>query len=211
MGWPSEEKIEKFENPNNFPTTQNAAIAIGSRFYINGNSCKRGHKSERYTNGGCCVACSILAKKSSVTHRQRSIENQKLMQIAVSNNKTTYIPDTPCKYGHSLRFTTSNNCVICDEIGRDKYRITQRYCRIKREYGLTKIEYLAMVEKQKSCCFLCNSYHQDHFKLHVDHCHETGKVRGLLCNKCNQGIGLFNHSPELIRKAAVYCEKANNE
>ena len=43
-------------------------------------------------------------------------------------------------------------------------------------------------------------------RLAVDHCHKTGKIRGLLCNRHNQGIGYMNDSPELLMKAAKYIE-----
>jgi hypothetical protein len=56
---------------------------------------------------------------------------------------------------------------------------------------------------QAGRCKICDRQPQSK-GLHIDHCHSTGKVRGLLCGTCNQGIGLLKEDPELIRKAANY-------
>lgn len=51
------------------------------------------------------------------------------------------------------------------------------------------------------------SVHRNKYKqLAVDHCHETGKIRGLLCLRCNQGIGLLKHNSEWLMAASLYCE-----
>ena len=62
-----------------------------------------------------------------------------------------------------------------------------------------------MLEHQNECCLICNK--NDEKALCVDHCHKTGKVRGLLCNKCNKALGLFNDNIELIKVAASYLER----
>lgn len=62
-----------------------------------------------------------------------------------------------------------------------------------------------MAEAQGGKCAICKSAGSG--KLHVDHCHESGKVRQLLCNTCNGGLGLFKDNPELMRVAAQYVEK----
>jgi len=72
-------------------------------------------------------------------------------------------------------------------------------------YGITKEDYNLMFEKQNGNCAICCK-HQSLFKksLHVDHCHSTNRVRGLLCSKCNQAIGLFKDSQESMLRACKY-------
>lgn len=77
--------------------------------------------------------------------------------------------------------------------------------RLKTTYGLSKEE-ADWVLDYDGACFLCGGYSSDGKRLHVDHCHETGKVRGLLCNHCNRGVGCFRDQPDLMRMAADYLQ-----
>lgn len=70
------------------------------------------------------------------------------------------------------------------------------------DYGITPEEYQAMSEAQDGKCAICHTRH----RLVVDHCHKTMKVRGLLCQRCNKGIGLFLDDPIALRRAAKYLE-----
>jgi hypothetical protein len=81
------------------------------------------------------------------------------------------------------------------------------------KYGLTKDQYLEMLVSQKHVCAICGGteYVVDKRtgkirRLHVDHCHKTGKIRGLLCQKCNQAIGLLGDTSILVLKAAAYLQ-----
>lgn len=78
--------------------------------------------------------------------------------------------------------------------------------RLKKVYGITSDEYNKMFEEQKGCCKICN----DQTTLHVDHCHTTGKVRGLLCRHCNVGIGHFEDNINNLLKAIEYLKQINN-
>ena len=80
---------------------------------------------------------------------------------------------------------------------RDKIR--RRFERHK--YGVCKEE-IGVTE-----CQICSSTH----KLCIDHCHVTGKVRGMLCNSCNRGIGLLKDNPEVLMAAVKYLSNAVNE
>jgi len=92
-----------------------------------------------------------------------------------------------------------------------KYK-TQRYKqRVLNKYGITVEQYDEMVEQQMGRCAICKLVeHIDEpgKRLHVDHCHETGAVRGLLCSKCNTGVMRSGVTPEILRRAAEYLEKS---
>lgn len=88
-----------------------------------------------------------------------------------------------------------------------------RSSKFKHAYGITLDEYEAMASAQGYRCAICGERETALHKvtleprnLAVDHCHATGKVRALLCTRCNGGLGNFNDDPELLRKAIAYLE-----
>lgn len=75
----------------------------------------------------------------------------------------------------------------------------------KKKYNLSDEEFEARRAAQNNRCKLCR---EEFIKTpHVDHCHETGIVRGLLCGKCNTGLGLFNHDIKLLQLAITYLQE----
>jgi protein-arginine kinase activator protein McsA len=77
---------------------------------------------------------------------------------------------------------------------------------IWERYGLTDADYDALVEKQGGVCAICGQTDRDK-PLSVDHDHIDGGVRGLLCFRCNMGLGLFGDMPTRLREAAQYLEE----
>jgi len=90
----------------------------------------------------------------------------------------------------------------------EKRRESTRRSQLKHSYGITPEEYNERLEDQKGLCKICGTDKPTgKWKVFaVDHCHYTGRVRGLLCNECNRGIGLLRDSAELLRKAADYLD-----
>lgn len=82
---------------------------------------------------------------------------------------------------------------------------------LKTKYGLTLDQYKGMVAAQDGKCAICDRLPGGKRKndrvLHVDHDHVTGKIRALLCYRCNLHIGAMEDSPTLLRKAADYLDK----
>lgn len=81
-----------------------------------------------------------------------------------------------------------------------------------RKYGITPDQYDEMFAAQNGVCALCAQPADPNgvraaSRLHVDHDHETGKVRALLCNHCNRGIGAFRDDPDLMQRASLYVWK----
>lgn len=75
-----------------------------------------------------------------------------------------------------------------------------------KSYGLTTEEYEALWEKSGGCCYICGEHQSKLQNLHIDHCHSTGVVRGLLCTRCNSGLGMFRDDPDKLKAALKYLE-----
>ncbi|MFI1506431.1 endonuclease VII domain-containing protein [Streptomyces sp. NPDC020597] len=86
----------------------------------------------------------------------------------------------------------------CRECRAERNRISY----FKRKYGLTPKELDALITSQRGVCCICLAAPA----AHVDHCHETGRVRGVLCFSCNAALGQFKDRPDVIRRAATYVE-----
>lgn len=92
------------------------------------------------------------------------------------------------------------------EYNKKWYQANLEYAREYRltfKYGITTDEYNEKHKNQNGQCAIC----EDRVKLVVDHCHKTEEIRGLLCNPCNQAIGLFKDRVELLSKAIDYLKK----
>jgi hypothetical protein len=79
----------------------------------------------------------------------------------------------------------------------------QRSAKMRSRYGIDVDEYDALSERQCHACAICGERAQGE-SLDVDHDHVTGKVRGLLCRQCNQGLGLFKDDPTRLWCATAY-------
>ena len=95
----------------------------------------------------------------------------------------------------------------------EKRFMSNRRWWLKKRYGIVSFEqYDKMLADQAGLCAICGrpetTVHQSGtpMSLHVDHCHVSGKIRKLLCGKCNKALGLFADDPTLIRQAAAYLE-----
>ena len=89
---------------------------------------------------------------------------------------------------------------------RDANKIASRLRYLWRVYGLTSDRYTQMLDEQDGRCAVCK-YIFAEGKVSVDHDHETGRVRGLLCVKCNASIGMAGESPERLENLAEYLRE----
>lgn len=82
--------------------------------------------------------------------------------------------------------------------------LAQRRRVLKHRYGLTLEQYDEMMEFQSGVCAICGEENESGQPLYVDHCHESGKVRGLLCRRCNTLIGCAEDSTAVLTEAIIY-------
>jgi hypothetical protein len=121
----------------------------------------------------------------------------------------TYANSKKCK---STERRTRNSCKKCrtihtisiykaNPIVRERSSKAARKCHLKNKYNMIEDDYVKMVENQESKCKICNKFSE---KLNIDHCHDTGKVRGLLCWDCNTALGKFKDNINNLLNAIKY-------
>ena len=116
--------------------------------------------------------------------------------------------------------TTSVYCIICAskraktphirELNRKYYKKDKtkvRDYRLRTKYGITLEHYNEMLSDQGGKCVVCGATKEENKKgLAVDHCHETGNVRALLCGNCNCALGFIKENSEIARSLADYID-----
>lgn len=92
---------------------------------------------------------------------------------------------------------------------RDK--LINKRAAIKAAYGLSLEDVDAMLSTQGHSCLICGSTTSSGRNWHIDHCHTTNQVRGILCHHCNVGLGHFKDDPEILSSAINYLNKFNHK
>jgi hypothetical protein len=95
---------------------------------------------------------------------------------------------------------------------QNKDREQERH--LVRKYGISLEDYSNMLNRQNGKCAICGKPEPEKKRLDVDHCHKTGRVRGLLCTSCNRVLGHAWDDPERLRRAADYlasCRKSRRK
>lgn len=90
---------------------------------------------------------------------------------------------------------------------RRRWKAKDRWeAHIQRNYGLAASDYDRMIVEQQGQCAICKTDKPGgrSTRFNIDHCHKSGRVRGLLCNPCNTALGKLNDSPEALIAAVVY-------
>lgn len=131
---------------------------------------------------------------------------------------------------NQFRNETHKRCCACHEwktyeenffknnSSKDGYTAICKPCKAQRQlqhswnktHKLTLEEYSELLQKQNFKCAICQTDHTEdtrHTRLHVDHCHSTNKVRGLLCVRCNTSIGKFEDRVDLLDSAIKYLRE----
>ena len=105
-----------------------------------------------------------------------------------------------------------SSCKECNNINHRKryatgdYKNSNHYYRMEKRYGLSKSQYHELMDSNNGCCHLCNKKLKTTRQKHIDHCHETGKVRGILCQGCNTALGKLGDNEEGLTKALRYIQ-----
>ena len=121
-----------------------------------------------------------------------------------------------CKKGLHTYDDKLTQCWECKKIGHrawskrvyDKDPSKERERKLIFKYGITLVQYNEMLKSQDSRCRGCErSQHEIKAPLHVDHCHTTNEIRGLLCYDCNRALGLLKDNVTTLNNLIQYIKK----
>lgn len=121
---------------------------------------------------------------------------------------------TASEFGKNNRGNLNSRCRSCDREYAREYRRKNpekvKESKRRAKYNMTS-SYKEMLNAQNGRCKVCNVHAEDvHNKvLHVDHCHSTGQVRGLLCSNCNTALGLLKDNLYNIERLFNYLKESN--
>lgn len=177
-------------NFKDFPKSAKEARLKGRKHYYTGKRCKNGHLSLRGTKYNKCLACD------KERHARRY--------------------NDPKNYDHLKLLREARYKINKDKINskrRALYRDSEEYKnkvnegKFRSKYGIDYKRYSEILAIQNSKCAICKGSDFGRKGLErflVDHCHRTGKVRGLVCNNCNSLLGFSNEDADVIRAAIKY-------
>ena len=161
-------------------------------------SCEREYSKSRYQNN------SKYKQSNKITSKKFREDNPDYHK----NYEYTLTQEQTVKYKEKAKEYYQKN--------KDKIKSYQRQynktdscknSKLKNKYSITLQQYNQMIYEQNNKCLICScefSTIDKSRKPNVDHCHKTNKVRGILCHKCNTGIGLLNENLEVLQKAIEY-------
>jgi hypothetical protein len=138
-----------------------------------------------------CKSCNLAAKKVRyAANPQRHIDRVRAWQVENSERYNAYQRERR---------------------QRPEIKQREREGHLRRKFGITNEDYESMLAAQGGRCAICRREPNPKISLHVDHDHETGTVRGLLCVRCNNGIALFDEDHEVLRDIAHYLDAHDPE
>jgi len=164
-------------------------------------------------NKYCSYKCShehklekLLSNNKNCSYCKKSFPRD--LQNFYSKNTSKDLLTSRCKNC----IDNHSNKDIWTKQNSSKVALSNRKGHLQRTYGMTLEDYFLKLEEQKNLCAICKQVETRTFKgklkpLSVDHCHVTGKIRGLLCDDCNNAIGRFKDNKNIINNAIKYLEK----
>lgn len=176
------------------------------------NKDRKGRRVDPYAKGKICTKCSEFKDLQEFNR-----------DISKSDGRHTWCKECVSKIhfqnkernnkrGRDYYYNNREKCLAySNEYYSDPKNDAQKTNnRLLRTYGISLIQYENTLESQNGKCAICDKDQKNlKKKLYVDHDHETGEVRGLLCDRCNRGLGYFKENKSFLLRAIKYLEKTN--
>lgn len=202
-----------------FYISRRDAIINGMSRYFTGLKCKKGHISERSISNGSCCECQKLGQEK-INKRNSSLRSVGLITSSPAKSIKTPKGETSVSIEQirerRLYFNNLNKDKIRAYAKLHYSKNVKKVCdnskarRINKNLGISYVQYNAVMQSLGNVCDICGTVEADgpHRKFCLDHCHSTGQIRGILCNRCNTSIGKFEDSVALLESAILYLKSS---
>jgi len=162
-------------------------------------SCRNCGCTEKYVSSYGCVKCT-LSRNSSEYIKQYSKTERAQKRIKEYGLMRTKSGDAAAA---QRKYYKSNREKVKEYYHNNKEKWLESA--LKSKYNISLDDYYRLLERQDYACAICNSpIEAGNKSAHIDHCHSSGKVRGVLCHGCNTGIGLLKEDISIMKKAIDY-------
>lgn len=154
----------------------------------------------------CCASCKIDKPLTEFYFNSTTNKPHSYCKVCQLRKGKLYIESNPAARERALNRSRQFRLANPDRVRK---QIKNAY--YKKNYGITYDEFLSMYEASGGHCTICGAdiIHKGrntHKRAVLDHCHKTGKIRGILCHMCNSSIGLMREDKELVMKVYKYLE-----
>jgi hypothetical protein len=140
-------------------------------------------------NPKLCFRCVVMKPRDDYSWRN----DLGIWRNTCKACRNKYFPEES-KYDRDKDFYETGKVLSSNAIWENNYLINK--------YGITLEKKNEMIEDQHGKCAICNNEFDN--TAYIDHCHKTDKIRGILCNKCNSGLGMFDDDVEVLGNAISY-------
>jgi Recombination endonuclease VII len=162
-------------------------------------------KGRKYGKESRCIKCKLITKETHEQNNMRKIIDQKIEQRScrICNTIKNISEFHKSKAGFAGRVAICKPCLkpITHKKAVKRKDVIRNY-ELKKAYGITQNDYNEMLIAQKGVCKICSIQKEE--TLHVDHNHTTGKIRGLLCNRCNMSLGMVKEDIIILNNMISY-------
>jgi hypothetical protein len=141
--------------------------------------------------GSWCKYCKAASARRWLTRNKQSVNAKAKAEYALDGSK---------QREQASRWYAEN---------KERGRQTRRAWKLLKKFAVTEADYQRMLEQQGGVCAICRGTQT--VRLAVDHSHKTGDTRGLLCRRCNLGLGFFDDSPGTLMAAIAYLARSVKE
>lgn len=167
--------------------------------------CKRGRRRIKERAPVTCADCGVVFAPPGHTglppERCEPCRTERRRQTNVAKARSWREANPEKQRAHSRKSHEKRQ-------QRPEWREYRNEAHMRHKYGITMADFEALLAKQGGVCAICAGEHRGVGKrLHIDHCHESGKIRGLLCSPCNTAIGLLDDDPARAESAAAYLRR----